>query len=188
MSLSWIPKGILEASHRLCFRFLWSGKKENQVTPWVNWKRIVVPKGLGGWGLKNIFLFSQALAAKGGWRLIKINSLWTQVIRQKYLAHESVEDWIRNNRKSHVGGSVIWKVVVKTFHILESNLVWNVGNGQNLKVGKDPWLGSAQQHLLPNHLIELLGHRGIHTLSHLAEPLNGEPWFQQWRRVSSLRS
>lgn len=46
------------------------------------------------WGLKNIFLFSQALAAKGGWRLIKIASLWTQVIKLKYLLEESIEDWI----------------------------------------------------------------------------------------------
>ena len=81
MSLSWIPKGILERIRRICFRFLWSGKKEDQTTPWVIWKRIVVPKGLGGWGLKDIFLFSKALAAKGGWRLVKSSSLWTRVIK-----------------------------------------------------------------------------------------------------------
>ena len=67
MSLAWIPKGILESIRRIWFWFLWSGKKDEQVTPWVNWKRIVVPKGLGGWWLKNIFLFTKALAAKGGW-------------------------------------------------------------------------------------------------------------------------
>jgi hypothetical protein len=32
MSLSWIPKGILEAARKLTFRFLWSGKKESHVT------------------------------------------------------------------------------------------------------------------------------------------------------------
>jgi len=51
MSLSWIPKGILEKARRIYFRFLWSGKKDSQVTPWVNWKIIVIPKGLGGWGV-----------------------------------------------------------------------------------------------------------------------------------------
>ena len=107
MTLAWIPKGILESIRRICFRFLWSGKKDEQVTPWVNWKRIVVPKGLGGWGLKNIFLFTKALAAKGGWRLVKTTSLWTRVIKQKYLPEESIEAWIRNPRKSHSGGSMI---------------------------------------------------------------------------------
>jgi hypothetical protein len=67
MSLSWIPKGTLEAARKLSFRFLWSGKKDTNVTPWVRWKRIAVPKALGGWGLKNIHVFSKALAAKGGW-------------------------------------------------------------------------------------------------------------------------
>lgn len=33
MSLSWIPKGILEAARRIFFRFLWSGKKDTLVTP-----------------------------------------------------------------------------------------------------------------------------------------------------------
>lgn len=34
--------------------------------PWVGWERIALPKALGGWGLKNIFHFSKALAAKSG--------------------------------------------------------------------------------------------------------------------------
>jgi hypothetical protein len=64
MSLAWIPKGILEKIKQLCFRFLWSceaGKKK--LVP-ASWKRLAVPKSLGGWELKNIFLFSKSLAAK----------------------------------------------------------------------------------------------------------------------------
>lgn len=64
MSLSWIRKGILEEARKLTSKFLWSGKKEAHVIPWVRWEKIVVPKALGGWGLKNIFLFSKALAAQ----------------------------------------------------------------------------------------------------------------------------
>ena len=80
MSLSWILKGILEAAHRVYFIFLWSGKKESQVTPWVRWEIFAVPKGLGGYGLKNIFIFSLSLAPNGGWRLITSVSLRTKVI------------------------------------------------------------------------------------------------------------
>ena len=186
MSLTWIPKGILESIRRICFRFLWSGKKEEQVTPWVNWKRIVVPKGLGGWGLKNIFLFTKDLAAKGGWRLVKTTSLWTRVIKQKYLPEESIEAWIRNPRKSHSGGSMIWKAVVKSFHLIESKLAWNVGNGEKLLVGRDPWLGCTQEHILPGYVIEALRRRGIYTLNHLAAPRPEGIWIQRWRRENSL--
>ena len=71
------------------------------MTPWVHWEKIVVPKGLGGWGLKNVLLFAKSLAAKGGWRLLKLESIWTQAMIQEYLAPAMVEYWIRNPRKSH---------------------------------------------------------------------------------------
>ena len=67
MSLSWIPNGVLEKARQICLHFLWSGKKEVSVTPWVRWDRIARPKYLGGWGLKNIFFFAEALSTKGGW-------------------------------------------------------------------------------------------------------------------------
>ena len=82
----------------------------------------MVPKGLGGWSLKNIFLFVKSLASKGGWRLLKYETLWTHVMIHKYLALDSVEDWIRNPRKSYAGGSVIWKDVVQSFGVNESKL------------------------------------------------------------------
>ena len=107
MSLSWIQKGILEKDRQICLHFMWSGKKEVVVTPWVRWERISRPKAMGGWGIKNIFLFSEALAAKGGWRLIHADNLWTRVITAKYIAPDSIIDWIRNPTKIHRGGSVI---------------------------------------------------------------------------------
>ena len=73
------------------------------MTPWVQWERIVVSKGLGGWGLKNIFLFAKSLVAKGGWRLLKTESLWTRVMFQKYISPVFVEDWIQNPVKTHTG-------------------------------------------------------------------------------------
>ena len=76
------------------------------MTPWVLWERIVVSKGLGGWGLKNIFLFAKSLEAKGGWKLLKTESLWTQVMIQKYISPVFVEDWIWIPMKMHDGGSL----------------------------------------------------------------------------------
>jgi hypothetical protein len=102
MSLSWIPKGILEKARKLSFSYLWRGNKDKQVVPWVRWEKIVMPKALGGWGLKNIFLFSKALAAKCSWRLINTQNLWTNVVYQKYVAPLSILEWIRNPILSNV--------------------------------------------------------------------------------------
>ena len=141
---------------------------------------------MGGWGLKNIFLFAQALAAKGGWRLIKTYSLWTRVIKQKYFPLESIEHWIRNPRKTHTGGSVIWKAVVKSFSLIETNLSWDVGNGEKLQVGRNPWVGSEQQHFLPVEVINTLALRGILTLSQLANERPADPWIQHWKSAEQL--
>jgi hypothetical protein len=56
-----------------------------------------------GWGLKNIFLFSKALASKGGWRIINTTSLWTKVVIQKYIEPVPLEIWIRSQQKSKKG-------------------------------------------------------------------------------------
>lgn len=102
------------------------------------------------------------------------------------MQEESIEDWIRKPRKSHSGGSMIWKAVVKSFHLIESKLVWNVGNGEKLLVGRDPWMGCTQEHLLPGYVVEALRRRGIFTLNQLAAPRPEEMWFQTWRRANTL--
>lgn len=127
ISIAWIPRGVLDKIRRICFSFLWQGKKEEHSRPWVKWERVATPKALGGWGLKNIYKFSTALATKCGWRMISTSSLWTKVIIQKYIAPNSLIDWIRVSQKSCKGGSILWKAIIKSFHLIEEHLAWNVG-------------------------------------------------------------
>ena len=107
MSLAWLPKGILEQIRRLCFSFLWRGKNDHRAMVWVRWEKIAVPKALGGWGLKNIFLFAKALGAKVSWRLIHTQSLWTSVVYHKYIAPLTLIEWIRLVDKSWTNCSVV---------------------------------------------------------------------------------
>jgi hypothetical protein len=186
MSLSWIPKGILNAARKLTSKFLWSGKSESHVIPWVRWEKIATPKALGGWGLKNIFYFSKALAAKGGWCLLNTTSLWTKVIRQKYIAPFSLEAWIRSQPKSLKGASVIWKAIVKDFPIIESSLAWNIGNGNRLRIGLDPWSGSDGSHSLTEQLVQSLHSKDFYYLSSLADPNRSTLWAQGWKDPFSL--
>lgn len=98
----------------------------------ISWKCIVVPKALGGWGLKIYFHFSKALVAKVPWRLITTSILWTEVVQHKYIAPRSLLDWLRNIDKRLSGVSIIWKAVIKSFDLISQGLVWKVGNGWNL--------------------------------------------------------
>jgi len=104
----------------------------------------------GSWrlGFENIFLFSKALAEKGGWRLLNSSSLWTRVVVKKYIEPVSLETWIGNPQKYLKGASVIWKAFIKYFMVIGDGLAWNIGNGQRFRLGMDPWPRCEGQHIL----------------------------------------
>jgi hypothetical protein len=127
MSLAWIPKGVLEKITSLYAHLIWSGTGDKYTQPWEKWESIAIPKDLGGWGLKKIFLFSKALAAKDGWRLILVSSLRSLVFLKKYISPYSIEDWIRTPNKYATNGSIIWKAMISSFLVVRDSLAWRVG-------------------------------------------------------------
>lgn len=164
MSIAWISKGVLDRIRRICFSFLWQGKNEVLSRPWVKWDHIAVPRALGGWGLKNVHRFSTALAAKCGWRLLSSESLWTEVIMKKYIASDSLVDWVRCPQKTFSGGSIFWKAILKSFPLIEGYLAWRIGDGYSVRIGQDPWPRSGHMHILPRDLRIFLFDRGIFHL------------------------
>eukprot|EP00253_Pinus_taeda_P029580 PITA_29580 len=138
-ALSWIPKGVLEKIRRLCCRFLWAGSSENSVLPWVAWEKIARPKVWGGWGIKRLPDFSLSLAAKSGWRLLSVENLWTRVIKRKYIDLLPLDEWIRSQDKKTKHSSIIWKATVEAFIVIEKGIAWKVGDGKNVRIGRDPW-------------------------------------------------
>ena len=89
----------------------------------------------------------------------------------KYIAPDSIIDWIRNPVKIHRGGSVIWKAVIKSFVVIGENLVWKVGDGKRVSVGEDPWLGCNGGYRLSEPLVASLRQCGITFLYQLASPV-----------------
>jgi hypothetical protein len=107
--------------------------REKYTQPWPKWDNIAFPKSLGGWGFKNIFLFSKALAAKACWRLITDTIPWTLVIAQKYISPDTIEDWIRRPLKTSTNGLIIWKEMISSFLVVGGSLAWKVGKGNHLR-------------------------------------------------------
>jgi hypothetical protein len=170
----------------ICFRFLWAGSSEHFILPWVKWNILAVPKALGGWGLKNIHLFSKSLAAKVGWRLLTTDSLWTKVVIQKYINPDSVEEWIRRPVKMAMKCTIIWKALIKYFQVVGEGLAYKVGNGQRVRIGADPWPGSERGHVLPQQLINILHNRGIFHLDQIVDRDKTTLWNQAWKSVEQL--
>lgn len=95
MALTWIPRSILARLQQTCNRYLWNGNQEKRIFAWVSWKKIAIPKKWGGWGLKELPSFAQALAAKMGWTLLTGNNLWTSISYHKYIWPRNILDWVR---------------------------------------------------------------------------------------------
>eukprot|EP00253_Pinus_taeda_P017420 PITA_17420 len=136
-ALTWVPKGVLEKIRRICSRFLWARSKESSVLPWVAWEKVARPKEWGGWGIKSLPDFKLSLAAKSGWRLIKMENLWTRTVKRKYIDPTPLEAWIRNPVKSQKKVSAIWKATLESFKVIEQGLAWKVGNGEKGQAWKN---------------------------------------------------
>jgi hypothetical protein len=129
MLLFLIPKYVIEKIRKLSLSFLRSRDREKRGITLVKWKRVALPKDMGGWGIKDLSLFSKALSAKCVWRLITVDGLWTQVMIQKYTEPDSVEDWIRSPTKSHQNALIVWKSLILAFPLVGRWLIWKVDKG-----------------------------------------------------------
>lgn len=104
---------------------------------WVSWDKIEKPKNLGGWGLKNLQSFVKALATKMGWQIIKLESIWQEVIYYKYIHSLSIMEWIRCPNMPSVGASNIWKAFTQSFNTIKQGLAWKIGKGEQVCLGTD---------------------------------------------------
>jgi hypothetical protein len=57
--------------------------------------------------------------------------------------------------------SIIWKVVIKDFDLIENGLVWRIGLGNLVRIGLDPWDGSNQEHIINDGVRYQLEHVGF---------------------------
>ena len=79
-----------------------------------------------------------------------------KIVTQKYIWPLTLLDWIREKDKKKSGISICWKSVFWSFHLIADYLVWKIGNGANVHIGMDPWVGCKWHHYLPTHLIDIL--------------------------------
>eukprot|EP00253_Pinus_taeda_P018287 PITA_18287 len=185
-ALTWIPKGVMEKIHRICCRFLWAGSKESSGLPWVAWDKVARPKEWGGWGIKRPSEFTISSAAKSGWRLISMENLWTRVVKRNYIDPTPLEEWIRSQNKKENNSSVIWKATVEAFSVIEQGLAWKVGDGSQIRIGRDPRVGCNEAFALSLGLLRHLDTKGITTLNQVERAGQSTIWGQAWKDDEEL--
>eukprot|EP00253_Pinus_taeda_P003262 PITA_03262 len=186
MTLAWIPRGILNRLQKICARFLWKGHHTGKQFAWVRWATIAKPKRWDGWGIKNLDLFAKALAAKLGWSLLTTDSLWSHVAQAKYIKPLHLMDWFCLQHIPGRNTSNIWKAVLHSLPLLREGITWRIKDGNCMRIGVDPWVGSGNLHRLPEGLLIHLHSRGITHMVHIGDRANSTFLHQAWASPRAL--
>jgi hypothetical protein len=111
---------------------------------------------------KNIF--TKILVAKILWNSIHKNSLCAKVISKKYIFGHIMEEWIRNPSKFRTAGSISWNAMLDVYHLVGDWFCWQVGNGHNVRIGEDPWIGGGGGLKLSIGILEELHVKGVYSM------------------------
>jgi hypothetical protein len=108
------------------------------------------------------------------------------VVTQKYILPGTIEDWIRRSNKTTSNCSIIWKAIIKSFHVIGDGLAWKIRKGEKLRLGSDPWPGSGTAHTLSQELQDHLHAQGLYKLSQIVDPSTTDIWHQGWLTAETL--
>ena len=135
MSCFKLPTGLIQDIERLIRKFWWGQRGDQHKIHWKNWEALCKPTALGGMGFKDLKKFNEAILAKQIWRLLTGHtSLFYQVFQAKYFPNCSILDAKLSS------GSYIWQSIVKAKKLVQSSLLWKVGDGKQIKILWDRWL------------------------------------------------
>jgi hypothetical protein len=129
LSLASVPLSILHKLRKLLYNFLWNGNADTNHFHLVRWETLARPKCFGGWGFRNIFTFSKALAATTLWRVLTKDGLWQKVIKEKYFHSKTVFNWLRSTSFHQFSASKIWNGLLKSVYLITNWLSWKPGTG-----------------------------------------------------------
>lgn len=156
MALAAIPTSILQKIQSLMFNFLWSGDVGRKHFHLCSWDLITNPKHLGGWGIRNIFLFNSALVTNSVWCVLTKDGVWSKVIKDKYIPHCSIVTWLRSTTSTVLSASQTWRNLLKSLHLITHWLSWRPGSDHLVQVGIDSILGLGQVSFFTSHLLSEL--------------------------------
>lgn len=186
MTLAWIPRGILNRLQSICAIILWKCHQTRKLFAWVKWDTIARPKSWGGWAIKRLDLFSNALADKLGWQLLTTDSLWSRVAQVKYIKPLHIMDWFRQQHEPGHNISNIWKDVLHSLPLLREGITWRIKEGNEVRIGMDPWVGCGNTHRLSEGLLRHLHSRGIMHIKHISDRENSTFLQQAWESIHTL--
>jgi len=127
---------VCEDPTRLVRNFWWGSKHGQRKTHWRAWEKIIELKGNGGLGFRDFRIFNQALFARQAFQLLtRLDSLCSKALKAKNYPNGSLEDTVFSGNASPT-----WHAIQHGLEPLKQRLVWRVGNGESIRIWRDPWI------------------------------------------------
>ncbi|XP_010696021.2 uncharacterized protein LOC104908596 [Beta vulgaris subsp. vulgaris] len=146
------PVAIIHEFKSAMARFWWGGSGDERKMHWLSWDKLCKPKCLGGLGFKDLEVFNDALLGRQVWRLVQHkNSLLSRVFSAKYYPHGNVLE----ARLGH-SNSFSWRSIWSAKSLVKEVLMCRVGNGQNIDIWQDPWVGDDKGRFIESDRCENL--------------------------------
>jgi hypothetical protein len=186
MSLEALPRSVLNKIRSMMFHFLWNGQSDNHRFHLCSWEVLSRPKKNGGWGFRNLTHFNLALNAITLWRVLTQDSIWQQVLRDKYLHKATLVNWIRRPFLISNSASKIWSSLIRALPSINHWLSWCPGTGHLINIGHDRILGIGDSSFLTEELLTRLKQKQITTLAQASLSRDPFTFAEVWRSNTDL--
>jgi hypothetical protein len=186
MTLEKIPRKIINTLRRLSTNFLWNGHGNKHCFHLCSWEILARPRKAGGWGLKNLHTFNTALLASSFWRALTLDSIWHNIVVDKYLGSANLSDWLRKQSLHQKNASPFWKGLVRSSPIILHWLRWKPGTGIEIQTGRDMIVGLDDRSLLHPELCSKLTSQNFHYLAHINLSTGSSTLPDHWLSDSDL--
>ena len=115
---------------------------------WMRWEHLCKSKDFGGIGFKQLHTFNIVMLGKQVWKLItKPESFVAKLLKARYSPRTSV-----NKAKLGYNPSFVWRSILATKDVVVCGNRIQIGSGQNVLIGQDPWLPDINSGFISSHL------------------------------------
>ncbi|KAH1073528.1 hypothetical protein J1N35_025856 [Gossypium stocksii] len=131
-----MPITICKEIEKVTQAFLWGSNNERRKVALVSWNEVCKPVEKGGLGIRQLHDQNRLFLLKIGFQLVsKTDSLWVQILRNKYNIHGTIPNVLHRNNCSYV-----WCSIVKVWDNVKQGLVWIIQDGLIVNFWNDVWI------------------------------------------------
>ena len=132
-----LPVRILDGIDQVNRNFLRGSSKASKKVHWVGWHKVVKSKEEGGLRLQAAKGRNNSLLAKLNWRFhTEKDTLWSQVLRQKYCNNRRVNA----SNVNRLPYSPIWRAMKRGMDTFNKGAMWMIGRDSTLNFWLDSWM------------------------------------------------